>query len=55
MEPRSNKPDSKKGSVTEDLDRLAELLQNMPEDRREKFFDWLDEQAENEGVDDESD
>ena len=34
------------------LDRLAEILRQMPADRQKAFRDYLDEQIEQEGEDD---
>jgi len=50
MVSQAGDPPSKKGRVSplsEDpnMDRLAEILKKMPEDRQEAFGDWLENMA----------
>jgi chromatin segregation and condensation protein Rec8/ScpA/Scc1 (kleisin family) len=53
MDSQAGDPPSKKGrliplSEHPQMDRLADILENLPENRREAFSQWLEEE---EGVD----
>jgi hypothetical protein len=49
MDSQASEPPAKKGrliplSEHPEMDRLAEILENLPEDRQEAFGQWLEEE-----------